>query len=54
MVFKFEFIGLTAVWNIKNKVLFSVLSLKGKNQRNFEKDNDSKKAKVPKKQKPQK
>ncbi len=51
MLFKFEFIGLTAVWNIRNKVLFSVLSLEGKNQSNFEKGYDSKKAKVPKKEK---
>jgi len=42
---------LTAAKNIKNKVLFSVLSLEGKNQRNFEKDNDSEKAKVPKSKK---
>ncbi len=34
-----------------NEVLFSVLSLEGKNQRNFKKDNDSEKAKVPKSKK---
>ncbi len=42
---------MTAAKNIKNDVLFSVLSLEGKNQRNFEKDHDSKKAKVPKSKK---
>ncbi len=40
--------GLTAVKNNKNKVLFSVLSLEGKNQRNERNDHDSEKAKVPK------
>jgi len=50
----FQFIGLTAAKNTRNKVLFSVLSLEGKNQRNFDKDNDSEKAKVPKAQKAQK
>jgi len=43
--------GQTAGKKIRNKVLFFVLSLEGKNQRNFEKDHDSKKAKVPKSKK---
>ncbi len=53
-LFKFEFVGLTAAKNIMNKVLFFVLSLEGKNQRNFEKHHDSEKAKVPKNKKAQK
>ncbi len=43
--------GQTAGKKIRNKVLFSVLSLEGKNQRNFEKGYDSEKAKVPKSKK---
>jgi len=42
---KLKFSGLTAAKNIRNKVLFSVLSLEGKNQRNFEKTTIAKRQK---------
>jgi len=50
-LFKFEFVGLTAGKNIRNKVLFSFFPWKERTKGTSEKGQRSRKGKSPKKQK---